>query len=1309
MVNDMMQDRQGFMWFATKDGLNRYDGYNFKVFTRDPYDPHSISGNFCKALLEDSKGRIWIGTEKDGLNLYDAKTQRFFHVAVSDKELKGTGNYGIDYLKEDRNGAIWIITPQIGKFFKIPLSQLDGIENGRLPVIEKVAITHADQIPEFVGDRDPLEAGQARNLYSLDKEFAGYKKEHSQLVYIMKDRKGYFWGTGLGQIICWKGTFFKKVNLPEKDVPMLNMLQDGSVAVCISRNVWLLRNARELDSTAFLPEKEIQGIDKAENSGMHLYSAFNNVFLDQQGNIWASNLGYGLIKFNRYTRVFQSFLPFVSTSFLYQSRQGKVYVHGNFRPSNHYFELNKAKNTLERLPATLYRPNHEHDALIQDRNLHFWLTVWDGRRLTLEKYSDNWQLLKAFSLPKTTLPDLRNAKLLEDSKANIWVGHSNGTLLRLDEQTGQFIVYDYRSIISKDGALVETTALYEDGQHRLWIGTQAGLIKVMNFQTNPSFSIYQNSNKDQQSLSENVVSGMVDDPLLPDQYLWVSTKGGGLERMDKQTGKFEHFNESRGLPNKVVYGVLVGHDNNLWLSTNRGIARLNPKTLVFTNFNKSDGLQDDEFNTASYFKAGSGELLFGGVKGITIFRPSDLTKKQKPPVVRILGLKINNRQIVPNDKSGVLNESIEYATALDLDFDQNQVSIEFAAMDFTNPAENRFRYQMEGIDKDWVEAGTDRFANFAQLPDGHYTFRVQGTINGEAWSEPIALKIRINPPFYRTWWAYLLYLSLIGYVFYRFYQNQLKRVRLQEQIRFKDKETARLAELDQLKTRFFTSISHEFRTPLTLILGPVDDLRKKYPNEGIVPVIQRNTRRLLALINQLLDLGKLDAREMQLHQEMGDLAQFIQHLGGSFQSLAESRVIDFQLHQSRRHFVAIFDADKIEKIITNLLSNAFKFTDSNGRVELNVEYERTSVGITLRDTGIGIAPEKLSKIFDRFYQADNSVKHNYEGTGIGLALVKELVDLLQGKIRVESRGGVGTTFYMNLPVKEQFEEAVTENSRPDTLPVSASDFLLSERTEVKEPENEPKIKSGENEGILLIAEDNDDLRAYIRSVFDETYQVIEAADGKEGFDLAIKYIPDIVISDLMMPEMDGFEFCQALKTNEKTSHIPVVMLTAKATMEDRIEGFEIGADDYLVKPFNATEIKARVRNLIAVRETLKKHYAQSMIDGDVMLPENGSGEEPFIRKVKATLETEFGNSSFGVEQLAQEMNMSSSQLLRKLKALTNLTTVEFIREYRLQKAAKLLAQKSISVSEVAYQTGFESLSYFTKVFQEKFNALPSEY
>ncbi|MDQ6477217.1 ATP-binding protein [Dyadobacter sp. LHD-138] len=1304
MVNDMIQDRQGFMWFATKDGLNRYDGYNFKIFTRDADNPYSISGNFCTALLEDTKGRIWIGTEKDGLNLYDPKTHRFTHIAVFDTQKKREGNYGIDYLKEDAKGRVWIITRQPGTYFVISQAGARAIEEGKGSEMERVTITGIGEMPDFVSDRHALEVGHARSMYRFDAAFYAQEKMLSELTFVMKDREGYYWGTGLGEILCWRGNTFKKVAVPRQFVPRLGILRDGSVWVCYGGNVWLFKNMSELTSSALLPGKAVNGFLASDNPAS-VYGPVNNLYLDRERNIWASNQGYGLIKANRYTRFFRSYLPLVSPGLLYQSREGKVFFHGNYRPTYHFFALNKSENMLERLPNLLYGKNRQHEALVQDKNRDFWLIIWNGQQLVLERYSPEWQLIQKIPLPDLGMRHQRNARLMEDSRGNLWIGLVNGTLLKLNRQTGQFVAFDFNSLLPQTGGRVETLALYEDTANSLWVGTQAGLIKAKDLDSIPSFSRYCNVNKDQESLSENVVSGMVDDPLQPHRYLWVSTKGGGLERLDKQSGSFEHFNESRGLPNRVVYGVLAGQDGNLWMSTNRGIARLNPKSLAFTNFDKSDGLQDDEFNTASYFNADTGELLFGGVKGITVFYPSDMKEEQKEPVVKIMGLKINNHTITPGKESKVLKESIEYVSELDLEFDQNQVSIEFALMDFTNPAKNRFRYQMQGIDREWVEVGTDHLANFAQIPYGQYTFRVQGTANGEVWSKPVILKIRIHPPLYLRWWAYLFYILLGGYGFYRFYRNQMKRALLEKQIRFKERETARLAELDELKTNFFTSISHEFRTPLTLIAGPVDDLRKKYPQESVLPVIQRNTTRLLTLINQLLDLGKLEAREMQLDPQPGDLATFLRYLGGSFQSYAESLSIYFSFDQNRQHYPTVFDADKIEKIFTNLLSNAFKFTGSQGRVDLRVSYSTSGVDVVLSDTGVGIAPEKLSKIFERFYQVDNSVKRSYEGTGIGLALVKELVDLLQGTIRVESQEGVGTVFCLYLPLREQEGLGLESESGGEY----ALEPWLPGEGEAPTGVEERKSYADQNDNILLVVDDNRDLRTYLRSIFEKTYQVLEASNGQEGLDLALKVIPDVVISDLMMPIMDGFEFCHALKTNQRTSHIPMVLLTAKATLEDRMEGLETGADDYLVKPFNAMEVTTRVRNLIASREQLKKFYTQSMLTSQPISSELSTLEAPFIKNVKQIVERAYNNSRFDVEQLAKEMNMSSSQLLRKLKALTNLTTVEFIREYRLQKAAELLTQKSMSVSEVAYQTGFESLSYFTKVFQQKYDRLPSDY
>jgi signal transduction histidine kinase/DNA-binding response OmpR family regulator/streptogramin lyase len=1304
MVNDMIQDRQGFMWFATKDGLNRYDGYNFKIFTRDADNPNSISGNFCTALLEDSNGRIWIVTEKDGLNLYDPKTHRFTHIKVFDNRNGGEGNYEIDYLKEDSRGRIWIITRQPGTYFVISQADARAIEEGNGGEMNRVIIPRIGEIPEFVSDRHALEVGHVRNLYRFDPAFYAQEKRLSELTFVIKDGKGGYWGTGLGQILYWKGNTVKKVAVPPRFVPRLGILRDGSVWICYGGNVWLFKDISELTSSALLPGKAVNGFLAPDNPA-NVYGPVNNLYLDREENIWASNQGYGLIKANRYTRFFHSYLPLVSPGLLYQSQEGTVFFHGNYRPSYHFFALNKNENTLERLPDPVYGKYRQHEAIIQDKDGYFWLIIWNGQQLVMEKYSPEWQLIQKIPLPGLVKGHQRNARLMEDRAGNLWIGLVNGKLLKVNRQTGQYVAFDFNFLLPQTEGRVETLALYEDTTNSLWIGTQAGLIKAKDLSSAPSFSRYANVIKDTKSLSENVVSGMVDDPLHPHRYLWVSTKGGGLERLDKQSDSFEHFNESRGLPNKVVYGVLVGQDGNLWMSTNRGIARLNPKSLAFTNFDKSDGLQDDEFNTGSYFNANTGELLFGGVKGITVFRPSNVKEKPEEPVVKILGLKINNHSITPGDESKVLKESIEYASELDLEFDQNQISIEFALIDFTNPAKNRFRYQMQGIDREWVEVGTDHLANFAQIPYGQYTFRVQGTANGEVWSKPVALKIRIHPPLYLRWWACLFYISVVGYGLYRFYRVQMKRTLLEKQIRFKEKEAARLAELDELKTIFFTSISHEFRTPLTLIAGPVDDLRKKYPQEAVLQVIQRNTTRLLTLINQLLDLGKLEAKEMQHDLRPGDLAGFLRYLSGSFQSYAESLSVSFSFDQNRQHYVTLFDADKIEKIITNLLSNAFKFTGSQGRVDLQVTYSTTGVDIVLRDTGVGIAPDKLSKIFERFYQVDSSVKRKYEGTGIGLAYVRELVDLIQGTIRVESQEGVGTVFFLYLPLREQKGLDLADDSRGA---YASGSWLSGEEEDLTEAQ-ERKSGGDQHENILLIVDDNRDLRSYLRNIFEDTYQVLEASNGQEGLELALKVIPDMIISDLMMPVMDGFEFCHALKTNQKTSHIPVVLLTAKATLEDRLEGLEIGADDYLVKPFSAMEVSKRVRNLIAGREQLKKFYTQTMMTSQPIHSALSVLEEPFIRNVKQIVARAYGNSRFDVEQLAGEMNMSSSQLLRKLKALTNLTTVEFIREYRLQKAAELLTQRSLSVSEVAYKTGFESLSYFTKVFQQKYNRLPSDY
>jgi len=918
----------------------------------------------------------------------------------------------------------------------------------------------------------------------------------------------------------------------------------------------------------------------------------------------------------------------------------------------------------------------------------------------------------------------------EDSSGTIWIGAINGKLLRFDPQTEQFQVIDYGRVFPSIGAKIEVYALQPDADGTLWIGTQQGLVRVRSLHRKPTFTLFRNLIQDRQSLSEDFVLSLCPDPDQPQRYLWVGTKGGGLDRLDKQTGRFDHYTEAQGLPNKVVYGILADNARNLWMSTNRGLAQFNPRTGKFRTYTKNDGLQDDEFNNQSYAKAPSGELLFGGINGLTIFNPSEIVAgNQQPPKVALVGLKVNNKPVVVGGPEPILLQGIEFTDELELSHDQNLITLEFGVMDHTNPKTNRYRYRLNGIDNDWVEAGTNRFANYAQLPDGNFLLEMMGSVDGEHWSKPVSLHIRVHPPVYRSWWAYLLYLAVLGVGIWQLYRFQKQRLLLQQQVVFEHKEANRLAELDSIKTQFFTNISHEFRTPLTLILGPLPELKRRFPAESILDMMERNGQRLLTLINQLLDLSKLEARELAEEAEPGNMAAFFQTLASSFNSLADSRTIHFSFEQDKETVWASFDRDKLEKIVTNLLSNAFKFTPNGNKVRMTVTYQTGGsidlAQITIEDTGIGIPAANLPKIFDRFYQrsadaVDGRANRAYEGTGIGLALVHELVKVLGGTIAVASTEGAGTTFTVHLPlalvteIKSQPDSGISlaqpNQERTNQAVLQKTDVGPGSVFAVADKSSPPVA----TENVLLIIDDNADIRAYVRSVFEADYQIIEAEDGQEGLEKATATTPNLVICDLMMPRLDGFGFCRALKTQEATSHIPVVMLTAKATLEDRIEGFELGADEYLTKPFNADEIRVRVRNLLDKQERLRQYFGKQPVSAPIVsVASEGvpmlSREAVFLQKTRQVVAQHYADSHFGVEPFAEAMNLSPSQLLRKLKALTGLTVVEFLRQYRLERAASLLASRAGTVSEVAWLVGFENLSYFAKVFQEQYGVVPSEY
>jgi signal transduction histidine kinase/DNA-binding response OmpR family regulator len=658
---------------------------------------------------------------------------------------------------------------------------------------------------------------------------------------------------------------------------------------------------------------------------------------------------------------------------------------------------------------------------------------------------------------------------------------------------------------------------------------------------------------------------------------------------------------------------------------------------------------------------------------------------------------------------------------INLKFNQDFFSFQFAALDYTNPQKNQYAYYLEGLEDDWNYSGNRRFANYTGVPPGNYTFRVKGSNNDGYWNqEGASIAITILPPPWKTWWAYTIYgIFLIGLI-YAWRKYDLKRQRLKQELKLGHVEAEKLKELDTMKSRFFANISHEFRTPLTLILGPLQNLLSQSKDEKskqYLNMMQRNARRLQNLINQLLNLSKLESGKMKLQAREENIVVLVNGYVQSFESLAKQKNIDLIFHSNEENIPLYVDKDKIEKILFNLLSNAFKFTNAGGAITIQVGKQADGIFVSITDTGHGILPEKLNYIFDRFYQADDSYSKDQEGTGIGLALAKELAKLHHGTISVESHIGEGSVFTVFLPAGKHHlkpDEIIDKPEMPakrEKIQEPVPEHEFSENTLAGEDLPKPdEFNEKDDKPYVLIVDDNADLRSYMRDCLTEDYYIHEATEGVEGFSKATQQIPDLIISDVMMPKMDGYELCKKLKTDERTSHIPVILLTARASSESRIEGLETGADDFITKPFDYHELLTRIKNLIQLRNKLKEKFRKE-IDYNRLSKERDviSMDQQFIRKAKAVVEKNISEPEFSIENFAREMALSRVQLHRKLRALVDQSATQFIKTIKLNRAAELLKNKSGTVSEIAYDVGFNTLPYFTKCFQEQFGVNPSEF
>jgi signal transduction histidine kinase/DNA-binding response OmpR family regulator/ligand-binding sensor domain-containing protein len=1352
-VSSIHQDHLGFIWIGTKDGLNMYDGYRFTIYKHNPFNAQSVSDNFIKAIYCDSKGRLWIGTLNGGLNLLDRKTGKFIRFIHDPEDDHSISNNNVQAIIEDGNGNIWIGTSGGG------INKLSFTGEGQYP--EKTTITRItgkvsgfemekSEVLSLVIDRyNNLWIGTSQCVISADLsksepvfqhipfEVLQYPLESGETKeeimaggrVIFEDQAGELWmGNLLGLFrLDRQNHKFIQFLLKDRNFPLQKVIAATSFFNKDLQEIWLsseemliIINPETAEHTCLIHHKNRpDGLQKGR---------IISLFADHGGTLWTGSNGYGISLFDPYATKFkypdEYFMNEAGT--LFSTRDMSIRAFHETLGENNFLWIGtneglfRASRTTSSLkPALVTDPGFEGIIIVFSIQSDDTDLLWLGTNWGLVRFN---QFDNSYKIYKTNLVDEDQNREPRVSKVFIYgddIGiitpHTISFFNRRDEAFEHYY-YNSGPFNEHREPVYPSVLVLKNGDLR--VGTKNGLLFFA--AETKKMTRYLNDPADTNSLNFNDVRAILPDPYEPERYLWLATGGGGLSRFDVATSYFKNFTELDGLSNNMVYGLLYDGAGNFWASTNHGLSKFNLSSEKFTNYSVSDGLQSNEFNGGAFYKNQRGEMFFGGINGYNSFFPEMVKDKQYHAPVVITGFELLTDRSDVNGEEKFINTS--EATQLNLKHNQNHFLIEFASLDFAAPDRNRFSYSLKTQGEQWINIGTNHSITFTNMKPGSYTLKVRGTNNDGVWSNHAAvLQINILPP----WWlripAFVIYILLASVLFLGLRQYELSRIRLRERIKKADFEADKLKELDVMKSQFFANISHEFRTPLTLIKGPLEDMMEEYPDQTkqkIFSVMHSNTERLLRLINQLLDISKLETGEFKIKVSTGNIVGTIKGLVMSFTSIVEQKKINLRFIEAsslkNQEILTNFyyDKDVIEKIINNLISNAIKFTPSKGRITVTACIRQWKNGremfeVTVKDTGIGIPADKLPFIYDRFYQVDASSKREQEGSGIGLAYVKELMKAHKGEIAVMSKPGEGTVFRLRFPLgSTHFSADQIVTMQEQEAHAGYINYKGIEEHSL-EKSNQEQHKKNRDLDMILVVEDHADVRHYICSRLQKDYLILEAPSAAAGLTIAEESIPDLIISDVMMPGMDGFEFCAKIKSNEKTSHIPVILLTARADEQDKIHGLETGADDYLTKPFNAKELLVRVRNLIDNRKYLREKFEVTSVikPGEISVT---SRDRSFMEKLIQVIEKNMKTENFSVEELARGAGMSQSQLHRKLKALINQSAVQFIRSVRMNRAKELLEKDAGNIAEIAYMVGFSDPGYFTKTYKSFFGILPSE-
>ena len=1335
VVNSITQDDQSLMWFATEDGLNRFDGYSFNVFRYDPDNKSSIADNFIQSIFKDSEGTLWVSSRK-GLLKFDPYHETF---SIYQHDFKNKKNYAfndVSFITEGSAGNLWISWYGSG-----------------FASFNKEKKTFIPYTPE--------------TLPGLSSE---------KTVAILEDKFGLLWvGTQQGGVNVFQvsqGSVVKKMNELSSSarLPLVNVrcfAEDKFGNVWIGTSQGLVVYKRQENKFFTFDNK------KFSISTVNVFS----LFVDTNDNLWIGSQGEGLYQldlrqFN--TRPLDDFI-FVNVKnlndydiskrtiqFIYEDKDKNIWV-GTFGEGVYF--ISSVKENFVRIQKPIYKNTAvsfvPYYGMCYDHEGNLWLGT-DGNGIYKSDVYGN--TIRHFtSETSASLTDNAIISALRDEKGRLWFGSYSQGLFQYNNTTDSFINYRYKNGKTKAGGN-DVRVIFEDSKHNIWIGTNRGGLCLLDedgkVYSNPDHFSDALLNGDVRSITEDIHGNIwigcygdgvysyspatekfrrhFNDSTAAEQLksdvvfaikadrkgnIWIGTRGGGLCAFHPGKNKFIRYAEKDGLSNNTINAILIDNNQNVWASTNAGISKYDVSRKQFYNYDVFDGLQEGQFNSGSalYNELG-GYMCMGGTLGLNIFYPDQVSDRLKKPEIMLTGLSLFNKPIKINDSTDghpVLTNVLSRTQHIDLRNDQNVLTFEFVGLNFSYPEKNIYAYKLEGFDEDWNFVGNQRTATYRYLRPGNYTFKVKASNIENVWSNEYAgVSIAIKPPFWQTPFAYILYVLTIGIIAFIIFSSRKRQLNLRRRLKIEKSQRKHERQLVQQKLSFFTEISHEFKTPLTLMIGPLEEMLTK--DTGLTPegrklkLVYRNAHKLLNLINKLLDYRKIESGNILLKVKEDNIVAFVEEVYITFKELANHKNIKFHFHAEQPLILLWFDKEKLEMVLNNILSNSFKYIGKGNEINIHVSrqvtdrYPHGRVVLKIKDNGMGIPRKHLGNIFDWFYKGDSS---GTMSSGIGLSLAKKLVHLHKGEIFVDSVEGNGSTFSIKIPqgkdhlkADEMVMETETDNLLPDikSEPVQGN-MLLHEAEEYAV--HRKGFKS------ILIIEDDEDIRSFLREYFEKHYRILESSDGKDGLDVAIHNHPDLIISDIMMPEMDGIDFCKSIKNNIRTSHIPVILLTAKTSLTHHKEGIETGADAYITKPFSPEILAITVGNLLRSRENLFRFYRNLFTPdaNDSGNKNSNSLDEKFLQSIYEMMKANMDKPDFSINELCEILNMSRSLVYKKVKMLTGLSPIEYIRSLKMQEAAKLLKTKKYKVFEVVYMVGFSDLKYFRQCFTKEFGYSPSDF